>query len=232
MVQIECPRHPIHRFPHSYFQPSPLWGNKNWPSQYKSEKVGKFRKQNWLKGVQMFQFECPWHWNQVKEWSIHGFERDNIAFSIPLRPAGNRKNFFHSTFQFQQGKTETDFLWIPLWFMTFITCQIALWHIQHHAYTADKFLTLKSIPSLMIWTGAPTRSTPPPRPAAPRPALISRLFLPYRAQLHLLLRVYGTLKCILLFIGWGISLFQTDYHVLIVTEVCTFMILVQGSNCK
>ena len=41
------------------FQPSSLWGNKNWAPQYKDVEVGKFREQNWLNRLQMVQFECP-----------------------------------------------------------------------------------------------------------------------------------------------------------------------------
>ena len=32
-------------------------------SQYESEKVWKFSEQKWLKGMQMVQFERPWHSN-------------------------------------------------------------------------------------------------------------------------------------------------------------------------
>ena len=38
-----------------------LWGNKKWLPSMKAKKLGKNSEQNVLKGVQMVQFECPWH---------------------------------------------------------------------------------------------------------------------------------------------------------------------------
>ena len=38
-----------------------LWGNKNWPPQYEGEKYGKFSKSEGCKGLQMVQFDSPWH---------------------------------------------------------------------------------------------------------------------------------------------------------------------------
>ena len=43
----------------SHFQPSSLWGSKNWVPQYKDVEVGKFREQNLLNRLQMVQFERP-----------------------------------------------------------------------------------------------------------------------------------------------------------------------------
>ena len=37
----------VGRNPFSHFQPSSLWGNKNWATKYKHVEVGKFREQNW-----------------------------------------------------------------------------------------------------------------------------------------------------------------------------------------
>ena len=49
----------VGRNPFSNFQPSSLWGNKNWAPQYKDTEVGKFREQNWPNRLQKVQFECP-----------------------------------------------------------------------------------------------------------------------------------------------------------------------------
>ena len=53
----------VGRIPFSHFQPSSLWGNKNWTPQYKDVEVGKLREQNWLNMLQMVQLECPRHAN-------------------------------------------------------------------------------------------------------------------------------------------------------------------------
>ena len=49
----------VGRIPFSHFQPSSLWGNKNWAPQYKDVEVGKYKEQNWLNRLQMVQFEGP-----------------------------------------------------------------------------------------------------------------------------------------------------------------------------
>ena len=49
----------VGRIPFPHFQPSSLWGNKNWAPQYKDVEVGKFKEQNWLNRLQMVQFDCP-----------------------------------------------------------------------------------------------------------------------------------------------------------------------------
>ena len=51
----------VGKIPFSPFQPSPPWGNKNWPPQYKDVKVEKFEEQYWLNRLQMVQFECHRH---------------------------------------------------------------------------------------------------------------------------------------------------------------------------
>ena len=51
----------VGRIQFSHFQPSSLWGNKNWAPQYKDVEVGKFREQNWLNRLQRVQFECARH---------------------------------------------------------------------------------------------------------------------------------------------------------------------------
>ena len=60
-----------------------LWGNKNWPPQYKGEKVGKFERQEWLSRLQMVQFECPRHWNP-SVLTILGVARSPLSHIGPL----------------------------------------------------------------------------------------------------------------------------------------------------
>ena len=53
---------------HPYWKLQEFPFSHNWPSgvielapQYESEKVGNFPEQDWLKGLQVVQFECPRH---------------------------------------------------------------------------------------------------------------------------------------------------------------------------
>ena len=68
MVQDGCPKHskPTVSFSFGVGRMSlssilALWGNKNWPPQYEGEKCGKFSKSERCKGLQMVQFDSPWH---------------------------------------------------------------------------------------------------------------------------------------------------------------------------
>ena len=68
MVQDWCPRHSKPSVSFSFgvgrmslFSILALWGNKNWPPQYECEKYGKFSKSERCKGLQMVQFDSPWH---------------------------------------------------------------------------------------------------------------------------------------------------------------------------
>ena len=72
----------VGRIPFRHFQPSSLWGNKNWAPQYKDVKVGKFWEQNWLHRLQMVQFECPRHSNPCV--SLRLGEIQFHIFSLPL----------------------------------------------------------------------------------------------------------------------------------------------------
>ena len=94
MVQFECPRHwnpsvsshpflELGEFPFLIISPLDELG-----PQYESEKVGNFPEQNWLKGLQIVQFECPRHWNPSAS-SI--FEVGRISL-FPLLALWGNKN--------------------------------------------------------------------------------------------------------------------------------------------
>ena len=75
----------VGRIQSSHFQPSSLWGNKNWVPKYKDVEVGKFWEQNWLNRLQMVQFECSRHSNPV---SHSGGENSLFPFSAFLSQSG------------------------------------------------------------------------------------------------------------------------------------------------
>ena len=68
--------------PLSHYQPSS--GVIRMGSQYEGEEVEKFGDQDWLKGLQMIQFECQMHWNP-SVWSILEVGRIPISHNWPSR---------------------------------------------------------------------------------------------------------------------------------------------------
>ena len=90
MVQFECPRHSnicvpsiVGWFPFSHF---PLSGViRNWQSPVWKSKVGKIFEQNWLKRLQMVQFECPRHSNICVLSIVGWFPFSHFPFSGVIR---------------------------------------------------------------------------------------------------------------------------------------------------
>ena len=56
--------------------------------QYESERAGKFPEQNWLKGLQMVQFECPRHSNP----SVSSILGDGKFSQLPKLALWGNKN--------------------------------------------------------------------------------------------------------------------------------------------
>ena len=52
----------VGRIPLSHFQPSPLWGNKNWPPSMKVEKVENFHNKKGLKRYRVLVLEWTLFW--------------------------------------------------------------------------------------------------------------------------------------------------------------------------